>query len=805
MSARILVADDIESNRYLLVSLFTASGYEVEVASDGAEALASALKRPPDLIVTDVLMPVMDGFELCRRWRQEPLLAGIPFVVYTATYTDPRDEALALSLGADRYLIKPQKVEVLLQVVHEVLGGAGRGSASGRTEPVGEPLELALRHNEVLLGKLEKKITQLEAEISLRDTVERELRDAALRWQGTFDSMLDPVALIRPDGTITRANRAMAEYLGIPSGELVGKRCFQLFHGVDQHIEGCPLVASRKSGLRETMEMTVGEKTYFVVTDPLPGPGDEAEGYIHILRDITWHKRSEAALLESASLMRIAGRAARLGGWSVELGTMRATWSDEVAAIHGMPPGTSPSADEGIAFYAPEWRDRIREVFEACVHDGVPYDEEMEIITAGGRRIWVRTIGEAIRDAAGAVVKVQGAFQEITERKLAEEERRRLQNQLLMSQKLESIGRLAGGVAHDFNNLLSVVLGYTGFALEAVREGDPLREDLEEIRRAGERAAALTRQLLAFSRKQILEPEVLSLNRVVGGLENMLRRLLGEDVEVHVGLAGDLGNALADPGQIEQVIMNLAINARDAMPQGGRLTVETANVFLDEEYTDMHLAIRPGRYVMLSVTDSGSGMDDATREHIFEPFFTTKEKDKGTGLGLSIVYGIVKQSGGYIWVYSEPGQGTTFKIYLPRVDEAEAAVERVPVRSATGEETVLIVEDEPAVRRIAERILLRAGYQVVTATSPEEALLLGGKLGCEVSLLLTDVVMPRIDGGELASRLTSVCPGLRTLFMSGYADLAIVRNHILLPGKHFICKPFSAADLTARVREVLDG
>jgi len=332
-----------------------------------------------------------------------------------------------------------------------------------------------------------------------------------------------------------------------------------------------------------------------------------------------------------------------------------------------------------------------------------------------------------------------------------------------------------------------------------------MRDDLLEIRNAGERAAALTRQLLAFSRKQILEPQVINLNRVISGIENMLRRLLGEDVEILVNLDPGVGNTLADPGQVEQVVMNLAVNARDAMPEGGRLTVETANACLDEEYADLHMAIRPGEYVRLSVTDSGCGMDAATREHIFEPFFTTKEKGKGTGLGLSIVYGIVKQSGGYIWVYSEPGRGTTFKIYLPRVDTAEAVAPHPPLRAATGQETVLVVEDELAVRRIAERILLRAGYHVITATGGEEALLMCEKLGDRIDLLLTDVVMPRMNGGELAGRLARVCPGLRTLFMSGYADHAIVNNQVLLPGTHFIGKPFSAAELTAKVREALDS
>ena len=313
MKELVLVVDDIAENRYLLVALLSGHGYEVETAADGAEALSVARARPPALVVTDVLMPVMDGFELCRRWKGDPALAGIPFLVYTATYTDPRDEELALELGADRFLLKPQKVEVLLQVVRELL--APRGLAAPlRREPCKESLELALQHNEVLLRKLEKKVTQLEQEITRRDEVERELKEASSRWQGTFDAMLDPVALITPEGTITRANRAMCEYLGLPASGVEGSKCFRLFHTMDEHIDGCPLVASRKSGGRETMEMAVGDRTFYVVTDPMPATDGRVTGYIHILRDITSHKRTEAALLENAGLMRIAAQAARLSG-----------------------------------------------------------------------------------------------------------------------------------------------------------------------------------------------------------------------------------------------------------------------------------------------------------------------------------------------------------------------------------------------------------------------------------------------------------------------------------------------------------
>jgi PAS domain S-box-containing protein len=415
-----------------------------------------------------------------------------------------------------------------------------------------------------------------------------------------------------------------------------------------------------------------------------------------------------------------------------------------------------------------------------------------------GRVRYVRTTSR-VRLEEGRPAGVDGVMVDLTES-------RGLREQLEMSQRLEAVGRLAGGVAHDFNNLLSVIISYSEFAAEALREGDPVRADLLEIRKAGDRAATLTRQLLAFSRRQVLEPRVLDLNEVVGGIEGLLRRLLGEDVEIAFHPAEGLDTVLADPGQIEQVLMNLAINARDAMPEGGRLTIETANVELDEDYAARHVSVLPGRYVLLSVTDTGRGMDAEVRERLFEPFFTTKETGKGTGLGLSTCYGIVKQSGGNIWVYSEPGQGTTFKVYLPRVDApATGVTRRSPVTMARGTETVLLVEDECSVRSLSERILRSAGYEVLAASNGGEALLLFEKHASGIDLLLTDVVMPRVSGRELAERLIGLRPGLKVLYMSGYTDDAIVHHGVLDPGTHFVGKPFSSADLTRKVREVLDG
>ena len=383
-------------------------------------------------------------------------------------------------------------------------------------------------------------------------------------------------------------------------------------------------------------------------------------------------------------------------------------------------------------------------------------------------------------------------------------EHRRTEELLLMSQKLEAVGRLAGGIAHDFNNLLSVIISYTEFAIEQMADTDPSREDLVEVQRAGERAAVLTRQLLAFSRKQVLQPEVLSFNRVVSEIEPLLRRLLGEDIEIVINRAPDLGTVEADPGQLEQVIMNLAVNARDAMPDGGRLVVETSNVELDVDYANEHVAVKPGRYVLLSMADSGFGMDAATRKKVFEPFFTTKEKGRGTGLGLSTVYGIVKQSGGNVWVYSEPGKGTVFRIYLPRLDREETPQASKERTRTGGSETVLLVEDEEAVRKLGERVLSAAGYTVLAASNGPDALALCLQHAGAIDILLTDVVMPQMSGRQLAEQALANRPQMKVLYASGYTEDAIVHHGVLNPGVRFISKPFSAVDLTSKVRQVLD-
>jgi PAS domain S-box-containing protein len=405
-----------------------------------------------------------------------------------------------------------------------------------------------------------------------------------------------------------------------------------------------------------------------------------------------------------------------------------------------------------------------------------------------------------VYEAPETTAELIGAWLDVTDKKS-------LETQLAQAQKMEAIGRLTGGVAHDFNNLLTVILGNADLASGEFASKDSLPGILDEIRNAGQRGAALTRQLLAFSRQQTLKPQPLDLNELVEGTTKLLRRLIGEDVELRVRLAPDVGVVLADRGQIEQVIMNLAVNARDAMPGGGRLTLETANTELDEAYAERHLPTGPGPYVMLSVSDTGVGMDEPTKARIFEPFFTTKEAGKGTGLGLATVYGIVKQSGGYIWVYSEPGAGTTFKIYFSRIQDPAKQLEdpKPQPEIVGGRETILLVEDDPSVRRLAEMILEPLGYSVLTAADGKQAVRLISEKAAAISLLVTDVVMPGMSGRELAEQFEKACPRGKTLFTSGYTTDSILHNSILTREMPFLQKPFTAAALARKVREVLDS
>jgi two-component system cell cycle sensor histidine kinase/response regulator CckA len=445
---------------------------------------------------------------------------------------------------------------------------------------------------------------------------------------------------------------------------------------------------------------------------------------------------------------------------------------------------------------APEKREEVRKRFETSLQRGGAQGEATRIVRPDGTTVDIE-VSASVIEIAGAPL-VLAILRDISEQNAMAE-------QLRLAQKMEAVGQLAGGVAHDFNNLLTAILGYSQILAPELRGNPEHFSAIEEIRKAGERAAGLTRQLLAFSRKQMLELRVLDLNEIVHHIQEMLSRLIGEDIQVVMNLDPALGTVRADAGQIEQVIMNLAVNARDAMPRGGQISLETANVELGETYAQTHVPVQPGPYVMLAVSDTGVGMDEATRERIFEPFFTTKEKGHGTGLGLSTVYGIVKQSGGYIWVYTEPGRGTAFKVYLPRVQvPAEALVVPEPAAlPAVGNETILLVEDEESVRALVRKTLEARGYHVLEAADGGEAVEIARSQS--VDLLLTDMVLPGMGGSEVAARIHDLHPQAKILYTSGYTDDVIVRRGLMERGAAFLEKPFTPTVLARKVREVLDS
>jgi len=531
----------------------------------------------------------------------------------------------------------------------------------------------------------------------------------------------------------------------------------------------------------------------------LPEEEDLLRSLVDMLRSRLHRDRAETKLNEGRRLVSIASHLAKVGGFQLDSVTGEMICSEELLSLLGLHEGSVGSLLDALYPEPSAARERLSSSLREALSLGTPLDQELVLTRGSARPRHLRLVVQPVLDPTGKTSRIQGALQDITES-------RRLEDQFRQAQKMEAVGRLAGGVAHDFNNLLSVILGYVHLALESHGPG-PLREDLEQIQSASNRAAALTRQLLAFSRHQVLAPRIIDLARVLKDLEPMLTRLVGEDVTVGVVRGDSVGPILADAGQMEQVLMNLAVNARDAMPRGGYLTLEAANAEISPEYALEHEGVTPGQYVRLAVSDTGTGMDRDTQTRIFEPFFTTKEEGKGTGLGLSTVWGIVSQSGGHIDVYSEVGHGTTFKVYFPRVEQVPEVkrASKSPERLTRGTETVLLVEDEKQLRTLTAFLLRRSGYQVLEANDGEEALLMAKHFSSPIHLLITDVVMPKMGGVELAQKVSAARPDMQVLFMSGYTEDAIVRHGALDPTSNFLAKPLTPDTFLPRVRALLDG
>jgi two-component system, cell cycle sensor histidine kinase and response regulator CckA len=973
--ATILIVDDLAANREFLVTLLVAQGHRLIEAADGTGGLAAVQAERPDLVITDVLMPVMDGYELVRLLRLDPATSGIPVVFYTANYGGREARALALSSGVSYVLMKPAKPEEVLKIVGRVLSGESetgmppdgsplttefdrehlrlltdtvsektgdlrtanarlraliniglelaserdpdrllqsvcvaardlfgatyvtlgildlndrtvqrvvtcgantanwinRGDAvSGilgtvvaerRTlrgdNPAGDParLQFPLLHPEVqtflaapiaspahvygwicfvgnegrtfseddeqlvmaLSGQVgriyenghfhavaQKRSEELEHEILERKQAESAVRHERDRAQGYLDAAEVILLKLDLDGRIALVNRYACSILGWTADELLGRDWF----------DTC-LPLRIRDALREKFHNLLGGDLSILENPVLTRSGEErlvvwrnrllqdheglVTGTFSSGSDITERHRAAEALRTGEERMRFALQSADVGIWDMDITTGMLRWSEILEAQYGLRPGSFGGTFEAfVECIHPDDRESVRESIGKAHTSGGDFSTLHRSIWPDGTVRWLRGTGRVYVGKLGKTVRAVGITMDVTERHTLEE-------QFYQAQKMEAIGRLAGGVAHDFNNVLTAILGYCELLLEDLDPDDPRHADILEIQKAGSIAAGLTRQLLAFSRKETVKPTLLDLNTVVAAMRAMLGRLIGEDVKVVLRLRSELAPVKADRGQVEQIVMNLAVNARDAMPRGGTLTIETADVELDEHYAKTHLCVKPGPYVALTVTDTGTGLTPQVRARLFEPFFTTKEPGKGTGLGLAMVHGIVTRSGGSVTVYSEVSRGASFKVYFPRADLPGSVVETPPPVASPhiGSQTVLVVEDAEELRELAKRLLERQGYTVMVAANADEALVLFDR-NASIDVLLTDLVMPGVSGPELTRQLVERRPALKVIYMSGYTEEVIGQHGVLNPGIAFLHKPFTSETLGRKIREVLD-
>ena len=818
----VLLVDDDPAQRKLAQLAFSTAGFEVIGFEDGPALLRSALERVPTVIVSDVLMPGMDGFALCKAARSEPRLATVPIVLVSAHYLEAEDRDLATRFGATRYVSRTAGFDAVVGAAVEAVDAP---SVDSVPTPADDLQEAYLRR---IAHQLERQATMgrgLARRVSLQAT-------ALSVLEGLSDTLSQQ---LQPEAALHEILARCLDAAGLSVGAILlyeAEDDLVLKAHVGSNVEGdwgahravlaiaaqgalvVPSAAAGESG--DALLTTLGAGSALVLpiiareeslgvlllaSNGTDLSGLEGDAFVRAARSVSMQLGQALALSRVFTKLAAAEQRYRAifqhARDAIALSTLDGVIVEANRALEellGVEPGRL--LGRSIHEFAPTAeRDARIAAFRRAVSSGGGVSHGASVRRADGQTVYV--------DVSRTVIELDGELSVLT---IARDvtARLRLEEQFRQAQKMEAVGRLAGGLAHDFNNVLSVILSYGALLLSDMPPDSPFREDVAEITAAGKRAADLTRQLLMFSRQQVIEPTVLDLNDLLSNMERMLKRILGEDVELVTVKSGTLGRVRVDPGSIEQVLMNLVVNARDAMPRGGTLTVETSNVTFSEAVPPP-LGLRPSAYVQVTVRDTGSGIDAATRSRIFEPFFTTKEKGRGTGLGLSTVFSILQQCGGSVTVESMVSEGTSFSVFLPRVDEVLPDHPLTPARGmARGTETILLVEDDEQVRNVTCDILRRHGYVVIDARDPGEALLLCEKeIG--IDALVTDVVMPHMSGPELAERLRRQRPDLKVLCVCGYTDDSMVRHGVVEQRFAFLQKPLTPESLLRKLRDVLDG
>jgi PAS domain S-box-containing protein len=803
-----LIVDDKEENRYYLRTLLAAYGYGVDSAVNGAEALAKAGHSPPSLVIADLLMPVMDGYTLLRHWKLDEKLTDIPFIVYTATYTAPEDERLAIDLGADAFIVKPMEPDQLMariRRVHSHVIDAGSKSAHA---PSANDQDIVTQYSATLVRKLEQKTIQLE---TANRALQREVTERsriALVQTGILNALPAHVALLDSDGIILEVNDPWRRFVtadGLQSPDFaVGRNYLQICD--DAEPSWSDEARTVAAGVRRIL---AGEASEFSLEYPCHSPAQkrwfclvvtplrqfERSGPVVTHVDITQRKLDEANVQEVSKRLETLIEQANIG-ILVHRDFRPIMANSEMARIFGYDgkDDIRNMPDCKVLFAESEWA-RI----EAYNKERLKGGDVPRFYSLRGRR---RDGG--IIDLESRAFAIQWGDRSAACSMLTDvTEQRKIEARLRQSQRLEAVGQMTGGIAHDFNNLLTVIIGNSELMEET---DDPFQRGLAEmVRKAAERGAELTSRLLAFSRRQPLDPKAIDINLLISNMDGLIRRAIGGQFEITTVLGDGLWRVFVDPSQLENALLNLAINARDAMANGGRLTIETSNIRIDDADVADDAGSAPGDYLLVAVSDTGAGMDKDTLAHAFEPFFTTKEVGKGSGLGLSMVYGFVTQSRGHVRIHSELGQGTTVRIYLPRAAD-DVALAGQEIRDGSlprGSEKILLVEDDAMVRDMVMMQLVNLGYRVVSAVGASEALqLLHREDGFD--LLLTDVVMPGgLNGRELADEARKFCPGLRVIFTSGYAENAVAHDGRLDSGVHLLNKPYRRSVLAMKIRAAL--
>ena len=780
--ARILVVDDERTDRQLMELLLKSEGFSVFTATSGEEALAFIAQDPPDLVLLDVMMPDMDGYQLAEHIKSNNTEAPIPIIMVTVL-DDHEAMMRSLAAGAQDYLVKPVNRAELNIRVRNLLRLKAYGDLKGRYSQL------------------------LEREVGCRTA---DLINSEALYRTTFEAA--PVGIVRADmtGRWLHVNQRLCDLLGYSRVELQTKSVQDSIRCEEQAGRAAPpFIALPHGSERKVIEQRYRRRDGVVlwariVVSVRHDVRGQAQELILVIEDITERRALEEQVEQTvarltASEQRYRGLLENANDAIAVLtpGGVVREMNQRWAEIVGLPREQLIGRHVAEFTTSGDAESLATHFCEGLVSND--RSETVKIATTGGSHLLLELSFSSIEVGGERLVLTIG--RDVTEQ-------RQLEAQLRQAQKLEVIGRLAGGVAHDFNNILTAILGFCELLLLDLPPDNASRADISEIKSAGERAARLTGQLLAFSRNQPQRASILNVNGVLQGMEPMLRRLTAAHVDLVLSLQDDVGTIKVETTQLEQIVVNLLVNATDAMPRGGRLTIETANVHLGTSYRSHHLPVTPGDYVMVAVSDTGAGMDEATTQRMFDPFFTTKEVGKGTGLGLATVYGIVKQNGGDIWVHSERDHGSVFKIYFPRVRAAASTAVMVlgtPDRIRPGSETILLVEDDEAVRRLAHLVLERAGYRVIAAGDPKDAFAVATRNGDAIDLLISDVILPDSDGEPLFDRLAKIHPNLRVLYMSGYADDAVSRHGVIVDGTPFLQKPFTPQGLGAKVREVIES